>query len=160
MYKSTECLESSDIFYKGKYYSQYCDLSGELHDSTVELTLTCVDFKLFLEHYNVYGLKILDGMYFNAISGIFDVYIDKYRKLKMESKRAKRTLAKLFMNILNGKMASSPTSNYKIVLPHENALKFMTILGNTKKPGFNPVGAAITSYARNFTIRAAQANFY
>ena len=29
-----------------------------------------------------------------------------------------------------------------------------------KKPGYIPVGSAITSYARNFTIRAAQANYY
>ena len=30
---------------------------------------------------------------------------------------------------------------------------------NDKKPGYIPVGAAITSYARNFTIRHAQENF-
>ena len=31
---------------------------------------------------------------------------------------------------------------------------------NKKQPGYIPCGSAITSYARNFTIRAAQKNFY
>lgn len=29
-----------------------------------------------------------------------------------------------------------------------------------KTPGYIPIGSAITSYARNFTIRSAQANYY
>ena len=36
----------------------------------------------------------------------------------------------------------------------------MTVLANEKKPGYIPVGSAITSYAREFTIRAAQKNYY
>ena len=159
-YKFNENLETSDIFYRGKYYNEYYDSEGNLQSSQVELTLTCVDYKLFLEHYDVYDFEILDGVYFNARSGIFDAYINKYKKIKMESKGAIRQLAKLFLNNLYGKLAASSCSNYKIVVPYENRLRFQTVIANDKKPGYIPIGAAITSYARNFTIRAAQANFH
>lgn len=36
----------------------------------------------------------------------------------------------------------------------------MAIPEFSKVPGYIPVGSAITSYARNFTIRAAQLNYY
>ena len=36
----------------------------------------------------------------------------------------------------------------------------MPCIENGKKPGYIPVGSAITSYARNFTIRAAQMNYF
>ena len=36
----------------------------------------------------------------------------------------------------------------------------MDIVQYDKKPGYIPIGSAITSYARNFTIRAAQANYH
>lgn len=162
LYKSTECLETSDIYNPkdGRYYSEYYNLSGELLQARPEITLTCTDYKLFLEHYNVTDFEILDGCYFDTEIGIFDTYINKYKKIKMESKGAKRELAKLFLNNLYGKMAASTNSSYKIAIPKENSISFLTVLENDKKPGYIPVGAAITSYARNFTIRAAQKNFY
>ena len=55
--------------------------------------------------------EILDGCYFNSAIGIFDRYIEKYKKIKLESKGAKRELAKLFLNNLYGKMASSTDSS-------------------------------------------------
>ena len=74
-------------------------------------------------------LFILYGCYFFSSIGIFDTYIDKYKEIKMNSKGAMRELAKLFLNNLYGKLASSTDSSFK-------------------------------SYARNFTIRAAQMNYY
>lgn len=162
LYKSTECLETSDIYNPkdGRYYSEYYNLCGELVQARPEITLTCTDYKLFLEHYNVMDFEILDGCYFDTEIGIFDTYINKYKKIKMESRGAKRELAKLFLNNLYGKMAASTNSSYKIAIPKDNSISFLTVLENDKKPGYIPVGAAITSYARNFTIRAAQKNYY
>ena len=58
-------------------------------------------------------------------------------------------------------MASSPNSNFKIAYVKEDrSLGFNTIVANDKKPGYIAVGSAITSYARNFTIRAAQMNYH
>lgn len=163
LYKGTEALETSDIYNPkdGKYYTQYIDTKGNTQEAIVTLTLTMTDFELIKEHYELVDFEIIDGCYFRSAIGIFDNYIDKYKKIKLESKGAKRELAKLFLNNLYGKMASSKNSSYKLAYVKEDkSIGFTTVIANDKKPGYIPVGSAITSYARNFTIRAAQKNFY
>ena len=163
LYKGTEMLETSDVRNPkdGKYYDKYYDKEGRLQDTTVMLTLTCTDYKLFREHYDVNDFEILDGCWFETEKGIFDDYINKYKEIKMNSKGARRTLAKLFLNNLYGKMATNTNSSFKLAyLKDDGSIGFETIDQNHKKPGYIAVGSAITSYARNFTIRAAQANYY
>lgn len=163
LYKGTEALETSDIYNPkdGKYYSQYIDTKGNIQEAIVTLTLTMTDFELIKEHYYLVDFEIIDGCYFRSAIGIFDNYIDKYKKIKVESKGAKRELAKLFLNNLYGKMASSKNSSYKVAyIKEDKSIGFTTVIANNKKPGYIPVGSAITSYARNFTIRAAQKNYY
>lgn len=147
LYKATEMLETSDI-------------NGSPH--LVELTLTKTDWLLFKEHYEIDELYIMDGCWFRAVSGLFDDYIDKYAEIKKTSKGAKRQEAKLFLNNLYGKMASSPDSSFKVadVLNDQDGLVFRMVAESDKKPGYIPIGSAITSYSRNFTIRAAQKNYY
>lgn len=163
-YKGTESLETSDHYdYKtGRYYYKYKDkTTGELRETHVTMTMTMTDYYLFLEHYNPVDFEILDGCYFRAIIGIFDTYIEKYKQQKLVSKDAKRELAKLYLNNLYGKLASSTNSSFKIaVLKDDGALTFQTVDRNDKQPGYIACGSAITSYARNFTIRAAQKNYY
>ena len=164
LYKGTECLMSSDYYDKttGEYYDKYYDKhTGVLHDTRVELTLTMTDFELMKEHYELVDFEILDGCYFRAYVGIFDEYIEKYKNMKLESTGARRELAKLFLNNLYGKMASNTDSSFKVAYVDENnTIGFMTVDEHKKKPGYIPCGSAITSYARNFTIRAAQKNFH
>lgn len=163
LYKPTEMLETSDIYSHrdGCYYDKYVDLDGNTREATLTMTLTCVDFKLLTEHYDLIDLQILDGCYFDSMCGIFDEYIEKYKTRKLESKGAKRELAKLFLNNLYGKMASSTNSSFKVAyIKEDKSLGFVCVNANDKEPGYIPVGAAITSYARNFTIRAAQKNYY
>ena len=162
-YKATEMLETSDVYNKkdGSYYSQYYDSQGNLQNTIVELTLTKTDYILLREHYDLYDFEILDGCWFFADCGIFDAYIDKYKKIKMENKGAKRTEAKLFLNNLYGKMATSTISSFKYAVEQEDgSLGYKVVAEQDKDPIYIPVGAAITSYSRNFTIRAAQQNFY
>ena len=163
LYKGTEALESSDVYDKktDKYYDHYYDKAGNLHDTRVELTLTMTDFILMKEHYELVDFEIIDGCYFFTATGIFDEYMEKYKKIKLESKGALRELAKLFLNNLYGKMASSEDSSFKVAFVKENkALGFISVPANDKQAGFIAVGSAITSYARNFTIRAAQKNYH
>lgn len=163
LYKGTEALETSDVYNPkdGKYYTQYIDTKGNVQEAIVTLTLTMTDYELIKEHYELVDFEIIDGCYFRSAIGIFDNYIDKYKKIKLESKGAKRELAKLFLNNLYGKMASSKNSSSKLAyIKEDKSIGFTTIISNDKKPGYIPVGSAITSYARNFTIRAAQKNFY
>lgn len=163
LYKATEMLETSDVLNHndGKYYDNYIDFDGNIKEARVCLTMTMIDFKLFQEHYDLIDFEILDGCYFNSAIGLFDGYIEKYKKIKLENKGAKRELAKLFLNNLYGKMASSKNSSYKVAyIKEDKSIGFYTVVANDKMPGYIPVGAAITSYARNFTIRAAQANYH
>ena len=163
LYKGTEMLETSDIYNRadGKHYPYYTDSDGNIHPALVELTLTMTDFELLKQHYQLVDFEIIDGCYFNAAIGIFDEYIEKYKQIKLTSKGAKKQEAKLFLNNLYGKMASSPDSCFKYAFVKEDkSIGFYQVIARDKKPGYIPVGAAITSYARNFTIRAAQKNFY
>lgn len=163
MYKANVSLETSDILDRktGIYHRYYKDFDGNIRKATMEMTMTMTDYYLFLEHYNVEDFQILDGCYFNSAIGIFDGYINKYKKIKQESKGATRELAKLFLNNLYGKMASSQDSSFKVAYVKEDkSLGFYTIVAKDKIAGYIPVGSAITSYARNFTIRTAQKNYY
>lgn len=163
LYKATEMLETSDILNPktGKYTDCYIDFDGDIKPARPTLTMTQTDFKLFKEHYELVDFEILDGCYFQAGIGIFDRYIDKYREIKLRSKGAQRELAKLFLNNLYGKMASSTNSSFKIAhVKEDKSLGFTTVTEHKKQPGYIAVGSAITSYARNFTIRAAQANYH
>lgn len=163
LYKGTEALESSDVYNKdtGTYVAFYKDKAGNICDTRVELTLTMTDYYLFLEHYDVKQFEIIDGCWFWSEIGIFDTYIEKYKKIKMESTGAQRELAKLFLNNLYGKMASNTNSSFKFAfIKEDGTIGYYPVVAHEKQAGYIPVGSAITSYARNFTIRAAQKNFY
>lgn len=163
LYRFTEMLETSDVYSKqdGKYYSKYRSIEGEIKTATLTLTMTMMDFALFQAHYELVDFEILSGCWFNSVIGIFDNYIERYKKIKLENKGAKRELAKLFLNNLYGKMAASTSSNFKSAYVKDNgALGWYIINANDKKPGYIPVGSSITSYARNFTIKAAQLNYH
>lgn len=161
-YSGTDMLESSDIVdkYTGESSSYYVDFDGNIRKAIVELVLTQTDYELLKEHYLLEDFELLDGCMFYSIKGIFDKYIDKYKKIKQESKFAKRTLAKLFLNNLYGKLSSSDSSAFKVAyLKEDGSIGFTTYDEHEKKVMYIPIGSAITSYARNFTIRSAQENY-
>lgn len=163
LYPPRDWLESSDVYNPrtGKYTDEYLGLDGQIHPAVVEMTLTKSDYELIQEQYELSDTEILDACWFHTAWGIFNNYIDKYRKIKQESKGAQRQLAKLFLNNLYGKLATSTNSSYKTVMPQEDGtLKQTTVIEFKKKPIYIPCGSAITSYARCFTIRSAQANYY
>lgn len=162
LYRGTESLETSDVFdpKTDRYYDHYYD-KGVLRDTRVEMTLTMTDFALLKEHYELVDFEILSGCWFLSEIGIFDDYINKYRAMKMNNTGALRELAKLFLNNLYGKMAANTDSTFKYAyLKEDHSIGFVANLENDKTPGYIAVGSAITSYARNFTIRAAQKNYH
>ena len=88
------------------------------NNEIVCLVLTNVDLKLFLEQYNVYELEYVCGWKFKGINGIFEKYIDKWITRKNEAtisgNKGQRTLAKLMLNSLYGKFATSLEVQSKI----------------------------------------------
>lgn len=161
LYKGNEYLESSRIKIRGEEFTSV-NLNGEEITDRVTLTLTCTDWEIMKEHYYLADCEILDGCYFHALPGIFDIYIKKYQEIKMHSTGSERTLAKLFLNNLYGKLATSRDSSFKVAAldPEKDLVTFKTIEEHDKKLIHIAAGAAVTSYAREFTIKAAQANFY
>ena len=95
--------------------NEYLESSG---NEIVCLVLTNVDLKLFFEQYEVYNLNFECGWKFKGISGIFTEYIDKWIKVKNEAtlsgNKGLRTLAKLMLNALYGKFATSMEVKSKI----------------------------------------------
>lgn len=165
LYRANECLKTSDIWNPriGKYMPNYKNLDGKTVPAKPVLTLTCTDYDLLREQYDLFETEILDGCWFYSMSGIFDEYIHKWAKIKIEStnNKPRRTISKMFMNSLYGKFASSDESSFKVAfLREDGSVGFKYQEEHDKKTISIPVGSAITSYARAFTIRTAQANYY
>ena len=162
-YKGTECLTTSDIYdpKTGKYYDHYRDEHGKKQLAQVVLTLTMTDYELMLEHYDIFDTEFLGGCWFWSKIGMFDDYINKYRTMKVEAKDpGERQIAKLFLNNLYGKFATSRDSSFKVAyISDDGEIKFSSVKEEKKDPVYIAVGSAVTSYARAFTIRAAQANY-
>ena len=128
----------------------------------VTLTLTNVDLKLFLEQYNVYDLEYVCGWKFKSLTGIFKEYIDKWITRKNEAtisgNKGQRTLAKLMLNSLYGKFATSQDVQSKIPFMGEDKIIHYKMSEKDRKDGiYIPIGAFITAYAREKTIRTSQA---
>ena len=128
----------------------------------VTLALSNIDLKLFLEQYDTFDMEYIRGYKFKGMHGLFDHYIDKWteRKIKatIEGNKGQRSLAKLMLNSLYGKFATSKTIQCKIpYLDNDGIIKYN--LGEEEEVDglYLPIGIFITSYARNKTIRTSQA---
>lgn len=149
-------IKNNKAFFRANEYLE----SSE--NEIVVLTLTNVDLKLFFEHYDVYDLEYLCGWKFKGITGIFTKYIDKWigrkNKATIEGNKGQRTLAKLMLNSLYGKFATSLDVQSKIPsLGEDDIIHYHLSEKETKEGIYLPIGAFITAYAREKTIRTSQA---
>ena len=137
--------------------NEYLTDSGE---EPVALTLTSVDLKLFLEQYDVWDLHYESGWKFKAMRGLFTDYIDKWIKVKNEAtisgNKGIRQVAKIMLNSLYGKFATSLDVQSKIPYLDGDIVKYKLGEKTTKDGVYLPMGAFITAYARDKTIRTSQ----
>lgn len=136
------------------------DSNGE----DVTLCLTSVDMKLFFEHYDVYNITYHSGWKFRQRSGIFRDYVDKWTQVKVDSEKegngAQRSIAKMYLTNLYGKFGKNPLVASKIpYLGKDEIVKYHTTEFEIKQGIYIPVACFVTAYAREITIRAAQANY-
>ena len=128
----------------------------------ITLTLTNVDLKLFLEYYNVKYLTYDCGWKFKRVRGLFNDYIETWSNNKIQAKKdgnkALYMISKLMLNSLYGKFAKNPYNRSKYPYIGEDG-KVAYHLGDIEegKGLYIPIGAFITSYAREKTIRTSQA---
>ena len=149
-------IKNNKAFFRANEYLE----SSE--NEIVVLTLTNIDLKLFFEHYEVYDLEYICGWKFKGITGIFTKYIDKWIKRKNDAtisgNKGQRTLAKLMLNSLYGKFATSLDVQSKIPeLGSDDIIHYHLSEKETKEGIYLPIGAFITAYAREKTIRTSQA---
>lgn len=137
-----------------------------------EMTLTSVDLALLLDHYDVYDLEYINGWRFKGKRGLFKEYIDYWMHIKETTTGAMRQLAKLMLNSLYGRFAMNPRALNKypvlddngvvkyVMWNKENAEKYPWIPEpELRDPVYTAMGAFITAYARDKTIRSGQAVF-
>ena len=126
----------------------------------VQMTLTSVDLELMLDHYDVYDLTYICGWKFRGTTGVFKDYIDHWMHIKETETGAKRQLAKLMLNSLYGKFATNPNAATRApMLSKIDDCVHYTIDNDAdpRSPVYTAMGAFITAYARNKTIRSGQA---
>lgn len=130
------------------------------NNELVMLTLTNVDLQLFKEHYNIYNEQYCGGWKFKGIRGIFTQYIDKWIEKKNEGtikgNLGLRTLAKLMLNSLYGKLATALEVQSKIPYLEDDIVKYRLSEKEDKDGLYLPTASFITSYARELTIRTSQ----
>ena len=126
-------------------------------DSVEELYLTSVDLKLFEDHYEVYDIEFIDGFYFQSRVGFFEDYIEYWGKIKEKETGGKRQLAKLMLNSLYGKFASSTSGLMKEpILDEFEDVKYQSVNKDGRPPVYTALACFVTAWARDLMIRSAQ----
>lgn len=130
----------------------------------IVLTLTNIDLELIRDNYKLKDIEYVCGWKFRAVTGIFDSYIDYWTDIKIQATKdgnpGLRSIAKLMLNALYGKFATSPYVRSAIPYQTENGVKFRKtekVEREKNQRVYLPVGEYITSIARNKTIRSCKA---
>ena len=144
-------IKKSTLFHDSEYV--------KLIDDAVTLYVTNVDWELWNEHYNIDVLAYGGGWRFKAAQGLFKEYIDKWSKIKAESTGGLREIAKLHLNSLYGRFAKNPNVTGKVPYLENDTVKYRRGPEEIAAPVYVAMGAFITAYARDLTIRAAQDNY-
>lgn len=161
LYASNEWLKTSDFYLHGEYLSYILDENGDRKEAYPELYLTQTDYELFLEHYDITDLQIIDGAWFTGMKYLFDEYIDKWFTIKSTTKdKVMRTLAKLYLNNLYGKFATDDDGSYlEPKLDQEGIMYYELHTAKKDKVHYIPIGCMTTAYSRYCTIKKAQLNY-
>lgn len=138
------------------------DFLESSNGNIVELTLTSVDLKLFLDHYNVYNVSWISGYKFMQSKNMFKEYIDKWYAIKAQAtkdgNKGLRQIAKDMMNSLSGKFGLRPEVQEKIPY-YDEKLRFKLGEVEQRDSIYVPVVSFITSYGRDKALRSAQKNY-
>src|SRR5690606_8248624 len=103
------------------------------------LSITNVDFKLWQEHYDIDVLSWNYYYEFDSARGMFTRYIDKWMEVKANSTGGRREIAKLHLNSLYGKFATSCDVTGKYPTLKDGAVKWVTGDRETRDPVYTAV---------------------
>ena len=112
-----------------------------------ELTLTSVDIETAADNYSG-SVDVIEGYCFRQETGIFDHYIDAWKKVKENSTGGQRQIAKDMQNSLYGKFGTNPLRARRSVSIVDGKLK-TTVLPYEEGRCLNvAIAAFVTAYAR------------
>lgn len=149
-------LKNNPRYVETEYLTTSTDEDGL--DEPVEMWLTNIDYQLLLDHYEIRDETYINGWKFKGTSGMFKDYIDHWMHIKETTEGALRQLAKLMLNSLYGKFATNPKARKKIpYLDEDDVVRYKLDDPELREPVYTAMGAFITAYAREKTIRSAQA---
>ncbi len=131
---------------------------SEIEEPTT-LVMTNVDWELYQDHYDIDILAWGGGWTFKAAKGMFTEFVEKWREVKENSTGGIRELAKYNLNNLYGKFCTNPLIRSKHPILEDGVVKYRPTPDEYRDPVYTPVGIFITSYGRDITIRAGQANY-
>lgn len=128
----------------------------------VELSLTCIDYRLFHDQYDVEYEKDHVYLCFNSKVGLLKPYIDKWMNVKKEATITKnpslRFIAKRYLNSPYGKTGMRPDRLNNEPYFEDCTLKFKPVLTDSESV-YCPYAAFVCAYARDMIVRAAQAHY-
>lgn len=125
------------------------------------LYLTSVDYKLFIDLYDIEDVEYIGGYKFRGANGMFTDYINYWYEKKAEYKHEGNMpmyyIAKLMLNSLYGKFGSNPEkrSKYPVLDEEDDIVRYELSGVETGKTAYVPVASFITSYCRDKIIRTA-----
>lgn len=136
----------------------------DTHGEIVQLTLTSVDYELFLMQYDVTSKIIFhDGFKFKRIKGIFSEYINYWINEKINAKKNGNTalyrISKLMLNSLYGKFGLNPRvrSKYPVLDETDDRIRYKMYDEEIRDSIYCPVASFITAYSRYDIITTSQA---
>lgn len=129
-------------------------------DTAITMSCTNIDLDIWREHYEIDILTFNGAWLFKGAHGFFDDYVGKWSSIKENTDDpGLRMIAKLHLNSLYGKFATNPDITGKIPVLRDGVLKLVQGPKETRDPIYTPMGVFITAYARQVTLKAAQANY-
>ena len=127
----------------------------------ITMYLTKPDFELFIEQYDIFDPIYNGGWKFMRAVGNFDNYIDHWMEQKVkagkEGNAPLKSISKLMLNSLYGKLASAGEGRAKqAYLNSDGVIHFALLEKKSRETLYVPAAAFITAYGRNRTIRTSQ----
>ena len=126
-----------------------------------ELYLTRPDFELFLEDYEVFDIKYLDGLYFHGSDNLFkDYLLPLYEAKNNSNSGSERENAKKLLTGLYGKFGTTPRHiTRKPVLNEDGVLKWILYKDEIGDPVYTAMAAFICAYGHVDIIKDMNAHY-
>ena len=112
----------------------------------IEMVVTNIDLALIFSQYKVSKITYIDGYYFRKYKGFFNEHIDTQMAIKERAHGGERYVAKLRMNTVYGKTATSPRKKSKIPYLDENVVRFVYSDEKIEDPEYTALAVFITSW--------------